>query len=736
MNVNKMKKVHIKMAVLAALILLPTTSIFAKTLYIATNGNDANAGTIAAPLSTLGKAQSMVSAGDTVFIRGGTYKITEGQIARKYSIWSYVFDMSKSGTAQRRICYYGYEDERPVFDLSDVKPADNRVIVFYVTGSYLHFKGFDIVGTQVTITEHTQSECFRNDGGSNNIYEHLAMHDGKAIGFYLTKGSNNLVLNCDAYNNWDNVSENQKGSNVDGFGGHPNAGGTGNVFRGCRAWYNSDDGFDLIRAYESVTIDSCWAFRNGYSSGMASLGDGTGFKAGGWGMSEGGSYASVIPTHTVRFCLAVRNKNRGFYSNHHLGGITWYNNSAYQNPENFNMVNRKSVAEVVDVPGYGHILKNNVSYKPRTASQPPIVNMNEALCTVGYNSFTLNLPLTDSDFVSLDESLLTAPRKPDGSLPDIVFMKPQIGSRLVDAGVNIGYSFYGDAPDLGYLEQESRVKVLQSIIQQEFNIDTLPYQTPKTEAAFGLPNQVVLRTDEGDLFASIAWNLDACDYNPAQITLQRFAVGGTIILPVGVINLNNIPLQVLANVVVQKTDSKVLLSIVQPSDIPTLPNGTPKRESALGLPVQVMLETDEGNLPASVEWNVVVCAYNPNLTAAQSFFVNGTVILPEGIINPNDITLEVAISVAVAAAGGSISGMDDNTWESVGLYPVPFTDKLHVAGMANGTLNLLNSSGVLIYEQKIVSSNEIFHWESLPAGVYFVLLEKFGKVKAVKVVKK
>ena len=69
------------------------------------------------------------------------------------------------------------------------------------------------------------------------------MHDGMAIGFYLVRGSNNLVLNCDAYNNFDPVSENGTGGNVDGFGGHPaSASYTGNVFKGCRAWYNSDDG--------------------------------------------------------------------------------------------------------------------------------------------------------------------------------------------------------------------------------------------------------------------------------------------------------------------------------------------------------------------------------------------------------------------------------------------------------------------------------------------------------------
>ena len=116
--------------------------------------------------------------------------------------------MSKSGTGpDKRICYSGYKKERPVFDLSAVKPENERVIVFYVSGSYLHFRNIEVVGTQVTIVGHTQSECFRNEGGSDNIYEHLSMHDGMAIGFYIVTGKNNLVLNCDAYNNYDPVSD-------------------------------------------------------------------------------------------------------------------------------------------------------------------------------------------------------------------------------------------------------------------------------------------------------------------------------------------------------------------------------------------------------------------------------------------------------------------------------------------------------------------------------------------------
>jgi len=35
-------------------------------------------------------------------------------------------------------------------------------------------------------------------------------------------------------------------------------GGHRNVFRGCRAWENSDDGFDFYGWGSPITVDNCW----------------------------------------------------------------------------------------------------------------------------------------------------------------------------------------------------------------------------------------------------------------------------------------------------------------------------------------------------------------------------------------------------------------------------------------------------------------------------------------------
>ncbi|MEJ2617922.1 MAG: T9SS type A sorting domain-containing protein, partial [Ignavibacteriaceae bacterium] len=307
---------------------------------------------------------------------------------------------------------------------------------------------------QVTITTHTESYCIYSKG-NYNIFEQISMHDNVGTGLRHYNGGHNLFLNCDSYRNWDNVSENQLGGNTDGFGCHPNTSGAGNVFRGCRAWFNSDDGFDIIRSGSAVKFDSCWSFYNGYSTSFQSLGDGNGFKAGGFAYDDSTKIPNPVPRHTIEFCIAAKNKANGFYANHHLSGNYWYNNSAYQNSTNFNMLNRPSVGDAVNIdgPGYDHILKNNLSYQKGFGLRDT-ANIDTSRNTLVTNSWQLSSSLTDSDFISLDINLLTSPRKADGSLPDVDFMRPAPGSKLIDAGTDIGFAFSGKAPDIGAIETD------------------------------------------------------------------------------------------------------------------------------------------------------------------------------------------------------------------------------------------------------------------------------------------
>lgn len=483
-----------KQLLLLAVLFLMSKFSSATIYYVATTGSDANSGTIGSPFLTIQRAQTSVVAGDTVYVRGGTYAMQESQIATYSSIWAYVTYLTKSGTTNKRINYWNYPGEKPIFNYTAINPAGYRITAFQVNASWLHIKGLEVIGVQVNITTHTQSECFENQG-SNNIYEQLTMHDGKAIGFYLTKGGNNLILNCDAYNNWDNISETGTGGNVDGFGFHANndnVGYTNNIFRGCRAWFNSDDGFDCINAFESVKFESCWAFYNGYSTSFASLGDGNGFKAGGYGVSTTPTVPDVIPRNTIVNCLAVRNKANGFYANHHLGGNDWFNNSAYFNATNYNMLNRNSTY-TADASGYGHVMKNNLGWGARSTEYS---NIDFALCNADTNYFNLAVTINSSDFLSTDQALLTSARQADGSLPNVNFMKLVAASDAIDKGRDIGLAFYGWSPDLGCFES---------------NYGIVPVQLNTFFATVKNNNTIILIWQASNEINNKGWDIERCE---------------------------------------------------------------------------------------------------------------------------------------------------------------------------------------------------------------------------------
>jgi hypothetical protein len=422
----------------------------AKNFYVSPNGQDTAAGSKGAPFATVQRAQQAAEPGDTVFIRGGTYRMTEAQIAGRVGAYACVTLLDKSGAPGKRINYWAYRNERPVFDFSAVKPAGRRVAAFRIDGSWIHLKGIEVVGVQVTITSHTQSICFDNEG-SDNIYERLSMHDGMAIGLWIGAGANNLVLNCDAYRNHDPVSDGGRGGNVDGFGYHGRKGSVNNVFRGCRAWFNSDDGYDFINADEAARIENCWAFYNGYSTSFALLGDGNGFKAAGEAGRRPAELPSPIPRHVVTGSVAVRNKVNGFYANHHPGGIEWVNNTGYKNRTNFNLRGRDPKDNRTVIPGRGHRLKNNLGF---AATEAEVAELNAEASDVGGNYFTLPVTITAEDFLGLDEADLVKPRKRNGDLPDVPFLHLVRDSDAINAGVDVGRPFKGKAPDLGAFESK------------------------------------------------------------------------------------------------------------------------------------------------------------------------------------------------------------------------------------------------------------------------------------------
>lgn len=99
----------------------------------------------------------------------------------------------------------------------------------------------------------------------------------------------------------------------------------------------------------------------------------------------------------------------------------------------------------------------------------------------------------------------------------------------------------------------------------------------------------------------------------------------------------------------EEPENPNLIEIVAPDAITGVPNGTPIDK--IGLPSKVTIKTTDGDKEADVVWNTSAAKYDPNSEKAQNFTLEGTVTLPAGVENTNQIPLTTSISISVNAKG-------------------------------------------------------------------------------------
>lgn len=424
---------------LLILCFLFVSNSYASVFFVATNGNDSNPGTIDLPYLTIAKVMTLSGTifkpGDTLYIRGGVYPIIASLTIAKYGAVDAVYHI------------YAYPGELPVLDFSSLTGTGNRGIS--LKGTYCHIKGLEIKGA--------------GDNGmlissSNNIIENCSFHDNQDSGLQLGSGAaNNKIINCDSYYNADPPDY----GDADGFACKMDV-GKNNYFYGCRAWLNVDDGWDgYLRGTDSVytIVENCWAFKNGYFKNGA---DG-GANANGNGIKMGGSDNKLlIHDFKVVNCLTFMNKAKGFDQNNNKGSMVLYNCTAYANgANNFSIPSALATGKVA-------VLKNCSELGKKIS----LITAAEQVT----NSWQLATVAAATDFVSIDTALFagaTAPRKADGSLPDLKFMHIAAGSQLIDSGTDIGLPFYGKAPDMGCFETGAPLGVNESNTRPVFGFELL-----------------------------------------------------------------------------------------------------------------------------------------------------------------------------------------------------------------------------------------------------------------------
>ena len=186
-----------------------------------------------------------------------------------------------------------------------------------------------------------------------------------------------------------------------------------------------------------------------------------------------------------------------------------------------------------------------------------------------------------------------------------------------------------------------------------------------------------------------------------------------------VVASDNSQTSVKAILTVAKAEVK-LTGITKPSQITGLANGTKKSATALKLPETVVISTTNGKMKASVKWDVNGSSYDPDSTDAQTFTVKGTVTLPSGVTNPDQISTIVSAKVSVNGrsavladpSGNTIAGIDPNAAYTTA---TKITVTANGAGMNNtdpgtGDTRYIPASWKVLEERK---------WEQAPYSATF-----------------
>jgi hypothetical protein len=468
--------------------------------FVAPDGNDSNPGTKEAPFLTAQHAVKQLTPGDTLYLRGGVYHITQGLEIR------YGTNQSYYGTEQYPIVVSAYPPDHatgnvPVIDGITACDFGNEISGIVIS-NIQWWKLWGITVRNILQCTDWQARMGIFISSAYNItLDQCIVHNIGGYGIWAdgNVGFNTVtrIRNVDVYNLCDTIynppnTPGGRGSGITVSGPtfeteDPNN-WTEHHVTGTRVWSASDNSYNVIGGNMKMVLDSTWAILPGIDTDGNYMLDGDGR---GYPLNWRARYAvpALYSNSIVAYARSV-DFVMNSTSNWQSSGI-WYNNlsiggQTWTHPEiaGAHPTNAWRMRESANNIGATITLKNNVAYgrsrkmtsgvawidlydnemsyssnwnwdNPQGYNNPEPTN---AVYTHEHN--TWNYPemwLDESDFVGPMDSLsivtaLLAPRKEDGSLPDVPNLWPSSASQLRNAGTEVSYDYYGMEFTLDYYD--------------------------------------------------------------------------------------------------------------------------------------------------------------------------------------------------------------------------------------------------------------------------------------------
>jgi hypothetical protein len=439
----------------------PGTQIY----YVSPNGSDTNPGTLAQPWKTISKAAETLTAGQTVYVRGGTY--TERLIPKN------------SGTENAYIVYSNYPGELPVISGTGIAWRKPDGLVSIKDARFIRITGFHITNAGVNVPDPSWHFGLYTRNADHIVIDRNKISHTYSLGMTLAVFSSHMLV--DGNEVWDHYGDTESTLAALWFANNIE-------IRNNTVHHSNGEGINAVAGAHDITI------HHNTVHDMNTTGSGIGFYSDAWtewthsnmyynNLSYNNSSGFVFSAEAGGLLENIQIFNNVIYSNRNWGinvsKFPWDNQWGSSHPmKNISIINNTVYGNDLGRSGFpgitvenpeatGIIIRNNISSRTLDTNYPlsQLTVAVPANVIISHNLFYGGANNPGTNYIQSNPLFIN---------PTSSNFRLQSGSPAIDNGASIG------APGFDF---DSKVRP----IGNEFDIGAYEYGTGPTTSPTVIP---------------------------------------------------------------------------------------------------------------------------------------------------------------------------------------------------------------------------------------------------------